>query len=128
MLSQNVPDHALPQRPLNCFSKDGSMWPSIGGALIDSSTEAAQLLPQNSSSVPANVTIRRENSKQITRRQGLALAPIFREHVATMEKVFAVLSPDELRQFEPRLKRIGRQAESLFEQRTAERRSEKTHA
>ena len=40
-----------------------------------------------------------------------------------MEKVFADLSSDELRQLEQQLKRIGRQAESMLEQRMAKRRS-----
>jgi len=44
------------------------------------------------------------------------ITPIFRAHRATMEKVFAGLSADELRQLEGQLKRIGRQAESLLDQ------------
>jgi hypothetical protein len=36
-----------------------------------------------------------------------------------MEKVFAGLSRDEMRQLERQLKRIGRQAESLFDQSVA---------
>src|ERR1700693_5947318 len=47
------------------------------------------------------------------------ITPIFRAHVATMEKVFAGLSPDEMRQLERQLKRIGKQAESLFDQSVA---------
>src|SRR6202051_1100158 len=47
------------------------------------------------------------------------ITPIFRAHVATMEKVFADLSRDEMRQLEWQLKRIGRQAESLFDQSVA---------
>src|SRR2546421_381847 len=50
------------------------------------------------------------------------IAPVFRAHAATMEKVFAGLSRDELRQFEQQLKRIGRQAESLLDERVAKRR------
>jgi len=46
------------------------------------------------------------------------IAPIFRAHAATMERVFAGLSRDELRQLEQQLKRIGRQAESLLERRS----------
>jgi MarR family 2-MHQ and catechol resistance regulon transcriptional repressor len=51
------------------------------------------------------------------------ITPIFKAHVATMEKVFAGLSRDELRELEKQLKRIGRQAESLFDQSSAKRRS-----
>ena len=51
------------------------------------------------------------------------ITPIFRAHVATMERVFAGLLRDELRQLEQQLKRIGRQAESLMDQRVATRRS-----
>jgi MarR family transcriptional regulator, 2-MHQ and catechol-resistance regulon repressor len=61
----------------------------------------------------------------LTPRGKSVIAPIFRAHAATMEKVFAGLSADELQQLEAQLKRIGRQAESLFEQRIAKRRSEK---
>jgi MarR family transcriptional regulator, 2-MHQ and catechol-resistance regulon repressor len=53
------------------------------------------------------------------------ITPIFRAHVATLEKVFTGLSRDEIRQLEQQLKRIGRQAESLFDQRTAKARSAK---
>jgi MarR family 2-MHQ and catechol resistance regulon transcriptional repressor len=63
----------------------------------------------------------------LTPRGKSVIMPIFRAHVATMEKVFAGLSADELRQLEGQLKRIGRQAESLIEQRIAKRRSEKAH-
>ena len=63
----------------------------------------------------------------LTPRGKSAITPIFRAHVATMEKVFAGLSADELRQLEGQLKRIGRQAESLLEQRIAKSRSEKAH-
>src|SRR5882672_2778693 len=59
----------------------------------------------------------------LTPRGKSVITPIFRAHVATMEKVFAGLSPDEIRQLEHHLKRIGRQAESLSDQSTAKRRS-----
>ena len=61
----------------------------------------------------------------LTARGKGVITPIFREHVATMEKVFAGLSAEELRQFEQQLKRIGRQAESLLDERVAKRRSGK---
>src|SRR5947207_739922 len=49
------------------------------------------------------------------------ITPVFRKHVATMEKVFAGLSREDLRQLQHHLKRIGRQAESLFDQSIAKR-------
>jgi MarR family 2-MHQ and catechol resistance regulon transcriptional repressor len=61
----------------------------------------------------------------LTPRGKGVITQIFREHVATMEKVFAGLSAEELRQFEQQLKRIGRQAESLLDQRVGKRRSAK---
>jgi MarR family 2-MHQ and catechol resistance regulon transcriptional repressor len=57
----------------------------------------------------------------LTLRGKSVISPIFRAHAATMEKVFAGLSRDEMRQLEKQLKRIGRQAESLFEQSAAKR-------
>ena len=41
------------------------------------------------------------------------IVPVFRAHAATMKKVFSELAPEELRQFETILKRIGRRAEVL---------------
>ena len=40
-----------------------------------------------------------------------------------IEKAFADLSRDDIRELEQQLKRIGRQAESLLDQRIAKRRS-----
>src|SRR4051812_3504906 len=68
---------------------------------------------------------RRVRLVDLTPRGKRLIAPIFREHVATMERVFAGLSPDELRQLERQLKRIGRQAESLLEQRNEKHHSAK---
>jgi hypothetical protein len=42
-----------------------------------------------------------------------------------MEKVFSALSRDELRQLEQQLKRVGKQAESLFERSVAKVRTGK---
>jgi MarR family 2-MHQ and catechol resistance regulon transcriptional repressor len=53
------------------------------------------------------------------------ITPIFRAHAATMEKVFSGLSRDEMRQLEQQLKRIGKQAESLFDQSVAKGRTGK---
>jgi MarR family 2-MHQ and catechol resistance regulon transcriptional repressor len=59
---------------------------------------------------------RRVRIVALTPRGKSVITPIFRQHVAAMEKVFAGLSCDEIRQLERQLKRIGRQAESLFDQ------------
>jgi MarR family 2-MHQ and catechol resistance regulon transcriptional repressor len=64
---------------------------------------------------------RRVRIVALTPRGKGIITPIFKEHVATMERVFAGLSSDEMRQLEKQLKRIGRQAESLFNQSTAKR-------
>jgi MarR family 2-MHQ and catechol resistance regulon transcriptional repressor len=66
---------------------------------------------------------RRVRIVALTARGKGVITPIFREHVATMEKVFADLSAEELRQFEQQLKRIGRQAEALLDQRSGKRSS-----
>src|SRR2546423_7335852 len=68
---------------------------------------------------------RRVRIVELTPRGKGVIAPVFRAHVATMERVFAGLSPDELRQLEQQLKHIGRQAESLLDQRVAKRRPAK---
>src|SRR5580700_7290013 len=68
---------------------------------------------------------RRVRIVALTPRGKSVITPIFRAHRATMEKVFAGLSADELRQLEGQLKRIGRQAESLLDQHIAKRRSDK---
>jgi MarR family 2-MHQ and catechol resistance regulon transcriptional repressor len=64
----------------------------------------------------------------LTPRGKAVITPVFRAHAATMEKVFAGSSSNELLQLEQQLKRIGRQAESLLDQRIAKRRSVKATA
>ena len=59
---------------------------------------------------------RRVRIVALTPRGKSVITPIFRAHAATMEKVFSGLSRDEMRQLEQQLKRIGKQAESLFDQ------------
>jgi len=71
---------------------------------------------------------RRVRIVALTPRGESVITPIFRAHVATMEKVFAGLSRDEMRQLEQQLKRVGRQAESLLDQRKARRRLVKGRA
>src|SRR5260370_9701791 len=69
---------------------------------------------------------RRVRIVALTPRGKSVITPIFRAHVATMEKVFAGLSRDEMRQLERQLKRIGKQAESLFDQCVRKARSVKS--
>src|SRR4029077_12702859 len=61
----------------------------------------------------------------LTPRGKSVITPIFRAHAATMEKVFSALSRDELRQFEQQLKRVGKQADSLFGRSVAKGRTGK---
>jgi len=53
------------------------------------------------------------------------ITPVFRAHVETMEKVFAGLSGHELLLLEQQLKRVGKQAESLFDRSVAKGRTGK---
>src|SRR5258705_7909184 len=62
---------------------------------------------------------RRVRIVTLTPRGKSVITPIFRAHVATMERVFAGLSHEEMRQLEQHLKHIGLQAESLFDQTLA---------
>jgi MarR family 2-MHQ and catechol resistance regulon transcriptional repressor len=66
---------------------------------------------------------RRVRIVALTSRGKSVITPMFRAHVETMEKVFAGLSRPELRQLEQQLKRVGKQAESLFDQTVAKRRT-----
>src|SRR5438046_2934762 len=63
-------------------------------------------------------TDRRIRIVALTPRGKSVITPIFRKHVATMEKVFAGLSREEIRQLEQHLKRIGRQAEALIDRKS----------
>jgi MarR family 2-MHQ and catechol resistance regulon transcriptional repressor len=58
---------------------------------------------------------RRVRVVALTARGKSVITPIFRAHVETLEKVFAGLSRQELRQLEEQLKRVGKRAESLFD-------------
>jgi MarR family transcriptional regulator, 2-MHQ and catechol-resistance regulon repressor len=68
---------------------------------------------------------RRVRIVALTPRGKSVITPIFRVHVETMENVFAGLSRHELRQLEQQLKRIGKQAEALFDQSVTKARSVK---
>src|SRR6267142_6081876 len=64
---------------------------------------------------------RRVRMVALTPRGKSVITPIFKAHVASMERVFEGLSSDEIRQLQQHLKRIGRQAESLLSQNIAKR-------
>ena len=66
---------------------------------------------------------RRVRIVALTPRGKSVITPVFRAHAATMERVFSGLSRDEMRQLEQQLKRIGKQAELLFEQSVTKARS-----
>ncbi len=68
---------------------------------------------------------RRVRIVTLTPRGKSVITPIFRAHAATMEKVFSGLSRDEMQQLEQQLKRIGKQADSLFDQSVTKARSVK---
>ena len=68
---------------------------------------------------------RRVRVVALTPRGQSVITPIFRAHVETMEKVFAGFSRHELRHLEQQLKRVGKQAESLFDRSAARGRTGK---
>jgi MarR family transcriptional regulator, 2-MHQ and catechol-resistance regulon repressor len=68
---------------------------------------------------------RRVRIVALTPRGKSVITPIFRAHVSTLEKVFAGLSRDEIRRLEEQLKRVGKQAESLFDRGVAKGRGGK---
>jgi MarR family transcriptional regulator, 2-MHQ and catechol-resistance regulon repressor len=41
------------------------------------------------------------------------IVPVFRRHAALMKRVFSALAPEELREFEALLKKVGKRAETL---------------
>src|SRR5258708_19913650 len=59
----------------------------------------------------------------LTPRGKSVITPIFKQHIAAMEKAFAGLSGAELRELERQLKHVGRQAELLFDHSRGKRRS-----
>jgi MarR family transcriptional regulator, 2-MHQ and catechol-resistance regulon repressor len=59
---------------------------------------------------------RRVRVVALTPRGKSVITPVFRAHVETIETIFSGLSRQELRQFDQLLKRVGKQAELLFEQ------------
>ena len=64
----------------------------------------------------------------LTPRGKAVITPAFQAHAATMEKIFAPLSSNELKQLTHCLKNVGKHAESLLEQRSEEGRPKKENA
>ena len=60
---------------------------------------------------------RRVRIVALTPRGKALIAPAFRKHAGQMRKVFSELSPEELRSLEVALKKIGRYAAALMEQK-----------
>ena len=59
---------------------------------------------------------RRVRTVSLTEKGRRVFVPIFRQHAALINRAFQDVSPDERRQMEEVLKRIGRRAEELGEQ------------
>jgi MarR family 2-MHQ and catechol resistance regulon transcriptional repressor len=59
---------------------------------------------------------RRVRTVSLTEKGRRVFVPIFRQHAALLKRAFQEISPDEQRQMEEVLKRIGRRAEELGEQ------------
>jgi hypothetical protein len=52
----------------------------------------------------------------LTQRGKDLIVPAFRKHAGQMKRVFSELSPEELRGFELRLKKVGKRADALMGQ------------
>jgi MarR family 2-MHQ and catechol resistance regulon transcriptional repressor len=63
-----------------------------------------------------NESDRRVRTVSLTEKGRRVFVPIFREHAALIKRAFQNVSPEERRQLEEVLKRIGRRAEKLGEQ------------
>jgi MarR family 2-MHQ and catechol resistance regulon transcriptional repressor len=59
---------------------------------------------------------RRVRTVSLTEKGRRVFVPIFRQHAALLKRAFKDVSPNEQRQMEDVLKRIGRRAEALGEQ------------
>jgi MarR family transcriptional regulator, 2-MHQ and catechol-resistance regulon repressor len=60
---------------------------------------------------------RRVRTVSLTEKGRRVFVPIFRQHAALIKRAFQDVSPEEQRQMEEVLKRIGRRAEELGEQK-----------
>src|SRR5216684_1140923 len=64
-----------------------------------------------------SVEDRRVRIVALTPRGRDLIVPVFRKHSGQMRKVFSELSPEELRVLEEALKKVGKRAATLMEQR-----------
>ena len=60
---------------------------------------------------------RRVRVVALTKKGRGVIVPVFQKHAAMIKEVFSELSSQELRELEARLKRVGKRAESLSEER-----------
>jgi MarR family 2-MHQ and catechol resistance regulon transcriptional repressor len=58
---------------------------------------------------------RRIRTVALTQSGRNLIVPVFRRHAALMKRIFSELPPNELRQLEVNLKRVGKRAEALVE-------------
>src|ERR1700722_921890 len=105
--------------PVNVIGPKVNLTPGSISVAVD------RLLAKGLVSRAESLQDRRVRIVALTPRGKSVITPIFRAHVATMEKVFSGLSRDEMRQFERQLKRVGKQAESLFDRSVAKVRTGK---
>jgi MarR family 2-MHQ and catechol resistance regulon transcriptional repressor len=63
-----------------------------------------------------SATDRRVRTVSLTEKGRQVFVPVYRQHAALIKRAFQEISPDERRQLEELLKRIGRRAQELAEQ------------
>jgi MarR family 2-MHQ and catechol resistance regulon transcriptional repressor len=105
--------------PVNVIGPKVNLTPGSISVAVD------RLLAKGFVSRTESAEDRRVRVVALTPRGKSVITPIFRAHVETLEKVFAGLSRQELRQLEEQLKRVGKQAESLYDQSAAKDRTAK---
>jgi MarR family 2-MHQ and catechol resistance regulon transcriptional repressor len=103
--------------PVNVIGPKVNLTPGSISVAVD------RLLAKGFVSRTESAEDRRVRVVALTPRGKSVITPVFRAHVETMEKVFAGLSRHELRQLEQQLKRVGKQAESLFDRSVAKGRT-----
>src|SRR6476619_1726951 len=105
--------------PVNVIGPKVNLTPGSSSVAVD------RLLAKGFVSRTESSDDRRVRVVALTPRGKSVITPIFRAHIETMEKVFAGLSRRELRQLEQQLKRVGKQAELLFDRSVAKGRAGK---
>jgi MarR family 2-MHQ and catechol resistance regulon transcriptional repressor len=105
--------------PVNVIGPKVNLTPGSISVAVD------RLLAKGFVSRTESAEDRRVRVVALTPRGKSVITPIFRAHVETLNKVFGGLSRQELRQLEQQLKRVGKQAETLFDQSVAKSRAAK---